>query len=118
VPLEHHLYLLIAEHLKTNPTTATTALKVRVPGAPPPDPKQPYPAPAVPKGWKMNSILPYYSPALSGGGVSDNFFKDMMSEMGGQVPPGMASMMEGLQAAGGSGGSDKPKKIKRKIIRA
>lgn len=67
----------------------------------------------------MGSILPYYSPALSGGGVSDNFFKDMMAEMGGQLPPGMEGMMNAAGAAGGGGaGEGKPKKIKRKIIRA
>jgi hypothetical protein len=46
--------------------------------------------------------------------VSEDLLKDMMGQMGGQMPPGM------LDAAGasGGGGSDKPKKMKRKIIRA
>ena len=117
--LEHHLYLLVAAHLKANPTTTETAIKVRVPGAPPPDPSKPYPVPAIPKGWKMGSILPYYSPAMTGGGVSDNFFKDMMAEMGGQLPPGMEGMMQNAVGAGGSGAAEgKPKKVKRKVIRA
>ncbi|KFY20886.1 hypothetical protein V493_07605, partial [Pseudogymnoascus sp. VKM F-4281 (FW-2241)] len=94
-----------------------TATQVRVPGAPPPDPSKPYPVPAIPKGWKMSSILPYYSPAMSGGGVSDNFFKDMMAEMGGQLPAGMEGMMNAAGAAGGAP-EGKPKKVKRKIIRA
>jgi signal recognition particle subunit SRP19 len=67
----------------------------------------------------MGSILPYYSPAMTGGGVSDNFFKDMMAEMGGQLPPGMEGMMQNAVGAGPSGAAEgKPKKVKRKIIRA
>ena len=54
-------------------------MKVQIPGIsvdklPPP--------PAVPKGWKINEILPVYSPALSGGGISDNLMKDLMREEG------------------------------------
>ncbi|OBT67930.1 hypothetical protein VE03_02586 [Pseudogymnoascus sp. 23342-1-I1] len=119
VQSKHHLYLLVAAHLRANPTTTKTATLVRVPGAPPPDPSKPYPVPAVPTGWKMGSILPYYSPAMSGGGVSDNFFKDMMAEMGGQLPPGMEGMMNAAGAGGGGAEKEgKPKKIKRKVIRA
>lgn len=116
----------MAKHLQANPTTTASALKVRVPGAPPPDPSKPYPVPAVPTGWKMGAILPYYSPAITGGGVSDNFFKDMMAEMGGQLPPGMEGMQGMLQGAAGAGGAGagagggaegKVKKPKRKVIR-
>ena len=58
-------------------------MKVRIPGytvdkAPPP--------PAVPKGWKVNEILPVHSPALSGGGVSDNLMRDLMREEGAAEP--------------------------------
>jgi signal recognition particle subunit SRP19 len=133
--LEHHLFILISQYLKANPTTTEAAIKVRVPGVPPPDPSKPYPKPAVPKGWKMGDILPYYSPAMTGGGVSDNFFKDMMSEMqaaggapGGGMPgmPDMAAMqamMGGMGGAGPSGGagsgseSKKKDKKKTKVIR-
>jgi len=71
----------------------------------------------------MGAILPYYSPAMTGGGVSENFFKDMMTEMGGQLPPGMEGMQgmlggAGPSAAAGGGGEGKQKKVKRKIIRA
>jgi signal recognition particle subunit SRP19 len=70
----------------------------------------------------MGVILPYYSPAMTGGGVSENFFKDMMAEMGGQLPPGMEGMQGMLGGAGpsapGGGGEGKQKKVKRKIIRA
>jgi len=96
-----------------------------MPGLPPPDASKPYPTPAVPKGWKISEILPYYSPALSGGGVSENMFKDLMAQ-GGQLPPGMpdmsamAAMMGGGGGDSGGGGGEpsKKKKEKKKIIRA
>lgn len=47
----------------------------------------------------MGSILPLHSPALSGGGVSDNMMADMMKELGGAggMPniPGLGGMMGG-----------------------
>jgi signal recognition particle subunit SRP19 len=63
----------------------------------------------------MSSILPYYSPAVTGGGVSENFFKEMMAEMQGQVPgmPNMAAM----EGPSSSGGESKPKKEKKKKIK-
>lgn len=102
----------MAKHLKENPTTEDSAVRVRVPGAPAPDLKKPYPKPAIPRGWKMGTILPYYSPAMTGGGVSENFFKDMMKEMQGQMP-GMAPTLESMDA-GGEGGKSKEKKKKAK----
>jgi signal recognition particle subunit SRP19 len=105
--LEHHLYMLVAKHLRENPTTPETAVLVRVPGAPLPDPNKPYPTPAVPKGWKVGTILPYYSPALTGGGVSENFFKDMMAEMQGQIPGA-------IPPATATGGEVRKKKDKKK----
>lgn len=54
-------------------------MKVQIPGLQ--VDKVPAP-PAVPKGWKINEILPVYSPALSGGGVSDNLMRDLMREEG------------------------------------
>jgi len=57
----------------------------------------------------MGSILPLHSPAMSGGGVSDNFFKEMMQEMQGQQ-----GMVEGNGSGGGSGAEVKRKKDKRK----
>lgn len=38
----------------------------------------------------MGTILPMHSPALTGGGVSENMLKDMMSEM--QGLPGAPSL--------------------------
>ena len=59
-------------------------MKVQIPGLQ--VDKVPSP-PAVPKGWKINEILPVYSPALSGGGVSDNLMRDLMREEAGMVEP-------------------------------
>jgi signal recognition particle subunit SRP19 len=103
--------MLISKHLKENPTTEASALKVRVPGAPTPDPSKPYPKPAVPRGWKIGTILPYYSPAMTGGGVSENFFKDMMAEMQGMG--GMPGAPTPIESSGG--GEGKKKKEKKKI---
>jgi signal recognition particle subunit SRP19 len=73
----------------------------------------------------MGEILPYYSPGLTGGGVSENFLKDMMAEMGGAGgmpggaggPGGMAGMLQGMMGGGGGGGessSSQQPKIKDK----
>ncbi|KAK3304062.1 signal recognition particle, SRP19 subunit [Chaetomium strumarium] len=109
---KHHLYVLVAKHLRANPTTDDSpALRMRVGGAPPPpqvEPGKPWPRPAVPRGWKMGELLPYYSPAMTGGGVSENFLKDMMKEMqaaggGAGGMPDMASLLAAAGAGGGSG---------------
>ncbi|OCK81611.1 signal recognition particle, SRP19 subunit [Lepidopterella palustris CBS 459.81] len=102
---KHHLYTLISKDLKTHPTTTSTPLRLRIAGLPPP--KEPLPKPAVPRGWKMNAILPLHSPALTGGGVSENFLQEMMAEMQGEVP-GIGS------ASGGEGGKKKKEKKKQK----
>lgn len=109
----------MAQHLQANPTTIGHSTQIRMPGLPVPDSKQPFPHPAVPKGWKLNSIVPYYSAAMSGGGVSDNMFRDMMQEMQGAgmggLPGGMGGMpgmMEG--AAGASGQVEKKEKKDKK----
>ena len=54
-----------------------------------PAPDKPTPPPATHRGWKIGTILPLHSPALSGGGVSENIFKEMMQEMQGGGQPGM-----------------------------
>ncbi|GAB1313586.1 signal recognition particle subunit [Madurella fahalii] len=107
---KHHLYILVAKHLRAHPTTdASPALRVVVRGAPPPptlEEGEKWPRPAVPRGWKMNELLPYYSPAMTGGGVSENFLKDMMKEMGGVAGGGdMASLLGGAASAAGGSGS-------------
>jgi len=133
---KHHLYVLVAKHLQQHPTTEDgPALRVAVRGLPPPpqaEPGKKWPRPAVPRGWKMNELLPYYSPAMTGGGVSENFLKDMMKEMGGAGGgaggmPGMPSLPGGMDMAsllanmggggagpsGGGGGEEKKKKEKK-----
>lgn len=45
----------------------------------------------------MNTVLPLHSPALSGGGVSDNIIKDMMQEI-------QAGQVGGLQGMVGQRG--------------
>ena len=100
---EHHLYILVSKHLQANSTTQESPLRLRVAGMPHPD--KTVPPPAAPRGWKMGQILPLHSPALSGGGVSENMFKEMMQEMQG----GAEAQVEGLAPSEG-----KKKKEKKK----
>ncbi|KAI8960857.1 signal recognition particle, SRP19 subunit [Daldinia sp. FL1419] len=110
---KHHLYILVAQHLQAHPTTdSSDALRrVRVPGLGlgAPNDDEPWPRPAIPRGWKMGELLPAYSAAMTGGGVSENAFKDMMREMqggGGGGPADMMSMLgQGLGGFGGLGGA-------------
>ncbi|KAJ9638374.1 signal recognition particle subunit [Coniosporium tulheliwenetii] len=90
---KHHLYNMVSEYLKAHPTTEDSPMRLRIAGMPPP--KLPLPAPAVPRGWKMNRILPLHSPALSGGGVSEDMFKDMMAELQGGPAGAIAGGNEG-----------------------
>jgi len=74
----------MAKYLQSHPVDAESPMKLQIPGytvdkLPPP--------PAIPKGWKINEILPVNSPALSGGGISDNLMKDLMREEGGMIEP-------------------------------
>ncbi|KAH7321202.1 signal recognition particle, SRP19 subunit [Stachybotrys elegans] len=109
---KHHLYVLVAKHLQQNPTTENSmGLRVRMGGQLQPEEGKPYPRPAVPRGWKMGELLPYLSPAMTGGGVSENLFKDMMKEMQGGGDP-MAALMGG--AAGGMAPEEGGKKKKDK----
>ncbi|KAF1844367.1 SRP19-domain-containing protein [Cucurbitaria berberidis CBS 394.84] len=99
---KHHLYILIASYLRANPTQKTTPFRLPIAGIPMP---KEMPEPAIPKGWKMNKILPLHSPALTGGGVSDNFLQDMMAEMQGGIEGGSGAS---------SGTETKKKKDKKK----
>lgn len=98
---------MISTYLKKHPTTEDSPQRLQIQGMPPQKERIP---PAIPRGFKIGTILPLHSPALSGGGVSDNMFKDMMAEMGGQLPPGMG----GEAAAGGGGQPQKKVKDKKK----
>lgn len=99
---KHHLYILMSRYLQAHPTQKNTPFRLPIRGIPMP---KELPEPAIPKGWKMNDILPLHSPAMTGGGVSENFLQDMMAEMQGE--------MGGPAAAGGGGGSKKEKKKKK-----
>lgn len=48
----------------------------------------------------MNTVLPLHSPALSGGGVSDNIIQDMMQE----IQAGQAGGLKGMVGQRGGGG--------------
>ncbi|KAF2874222.1 signal recognition particle, SRP19 subunit [Massariosphaeria phaeospora] len=102
---KHHLYILMSQYLKENPTQKDTPLRLPIRGLPMPE--DGVPEPAVPRGWKMNKILPLHSPAMSGGGVSENFLQQMMAEMQGDT-----SGAAGITAS--SGGEGKKKKDKKK----
>lgn len=100
---KHHLYVLVAKHLQENPTTEDSpGLRLRFGGQVQPPEGKPYPKPAVPRGWKMGEYLPYLSAAMTGGGVSENLFKDMMKEMQGGADP-MAALMASQGGGAGAG---------------
>ena len=102
---KHHLYILVAKYLKEHPTTESSPMSLKIAGVPPPE--KPPGKPAVPKGWKINDILPLHSPALSGGGVSDNIIGDMMKGLQGmEGMEGMGGMGAGGGAGGGGGGNN------------
>lgn len=110
---KHHLYILVAEHLRKNPTGDRSAglRTVRIPGLPGhPKDEEKWPKPAVPKSWKINEYVPAYSSAMTGGGVSENALTDMMREMGGMGgapggPGGMGGMADMMSMLGGMGGA-------------
>lgn len=88
---EQHLYDLVGQYLKENPTTTQSPLKLQLRGFP--NPPEALKRPEAPRGWKIGTILPSHSPANSWGGVSNNPLKDAMKEMQG-VPgfPGLPGM--------------------------
>jgi len=71
------LYAALSEFLKKNPTTKETPLKLPIRGLPS---EKILPSPACPKGWKINTIVPLHSNAVTGGGISENFMQDMMEK--------------------------------------
>ena len=107
---EHHLYILVAEYLRAHPTTQEMQLKVRINGLP----HKVAPPPAVPRGWKLGTVLPLLSPAVTGGGVSENMFKDAMAQMQGMEGGGAGPLMDaGKPTEGGDGGKKKDKSKKK-----
>jgi len=105
-----HLYILVARYLKSHPTKATDPLLLPIEGLPPPKKEHLVPPPK-PRGWKMNDVIPAHSPAMTGGGVNDNFMGEMMKELqnaqgaGGAGGNPLANMMGALGGAGGATGS-------------
>ncbi|KIW86818.1 uncharacterized protein Z519_12604 [Cladophialophora bantiana CBS 173.52] len=120
------LYTIIGKWLKENPTTKEAPLELRLQGLPIPENFLQTEV-AVPRGWKMGTILPVHSSAVSGGGVRDDFFKEAMEELrhaqsqghlpgggpgggggggGGGMPDinALQSMMNGMGGMGGLGG--------------
>lgn len=110
-PIEHHLYTLVSKHLLANPTHPESPLRLRIQGMPPPE--LPLPTPDIPRGWKMNTVLPLHSPALSGGGVSDNIIKDMMQEIQAGQAGGLQGMVGHREGGGGKSEGDAQGKRKR-----
>lgn len=124
------LYARVAEVLQANPTKPEDPLEFRVQGLPVPDGFVERGV-AVPRGWKMGTVVPLHSAAVSGGGVSDNFLKEAMEEMrlaqaNGHQLPGAAGMPDmsalaglmggmggGNPSAGGGGGTTKKEKKKK-----
>ena len=111
---KHHLFRVVGEWLKKHPPGEDSAsLRFDIPGVPMPKQGEKWPRPAVPKGWKMQELLPFVSPAMTGGGVSENLFKDMMKEMAGGGDP-MSALMGGAQGGGSEETGKKEKKKKGK----
>ncbi|CAF9914414.1 MAG: hypothetical protein GOMPHAMPRED_008155 [Gomphillus americanus] len=102
---KHHLYILVAKYLQSHPTTEQTPLRLpSVPG----EKVEPKPAPNIPRGWKINAILPMHSPAVKGSGVTDNPLKEAMAQLG----QGGDAM--GLEAGPSDSGESKKKKKDKK----
>jgi signal recognition particle subunit SRP19 len=87
--LEHHLLLVVAEYLQEHPTLPDDPLKLQVRGLPVPEGTPP--APPVPRGWRINEIVPLHSSAMTGGGVSEDMLKDFQAAMQGQEPGSSSS---------------------------
>ncbi|KAJ6010367.1 Signal recognition particle SEC65 subunit [Penicillium sp. IBT 35674x] len=115
---KHHLFIIVAQYLKAHPTNEQSPYRLRIRGLPTPE-KLPE-APQAPRGWKIGTILPIHSPAYSGGGVSDNPFKEAMAELQNmQGMPGMPSIpgmpgMPGMSGESSGADSEKKKKDKKK----
>jgi signal recognition particle subunit SRP19 len=106
------LYKAMAQYLKKHPTTADDPFKLPVRGLPVPEDGI-MPPPAVPRGWRINEILPLHSAAVTGGGVSDNIMKDIQAAMAGQNPA-LAAAAAAASAGQGQIESGKKKKDKGK----
>ena len=119
---KRHLFRLVATYLKSHPTEPDDPLKLRIRGMPNlvPEKGEPWKNIARPRGWRMNEVLPLHSSAVSGGGVSENYFKDMMNEMAAEqqlmqgkagdagdqgAGGGLQGLMDGIMGGAGPAGS-------------
>lgn len=102
---KQHLYNLVAEQLQQNPTRPNDPLELKISGLPVPENFETYKV-GVPRGWKMNKVLPVHSAAVSGGGVSDNFLKEAMEEMKAMQGAGGQGQLPGGMGGGAPGGMD------------
>jgi signal recognition particle subunit SRP19 len=98
IPNKARLYTLVGEYLHAHPTQKEDPLELKIPGLGVPENFLTEETP-VPRGWKMGKVLPLHSAAVSGGGVSENFFKEAMEEM---------KAMQGAGGGGGGGGGGMP----------
>lgn len=103
---KRHLYRMVAEYMQKNPPTERTPFESPLfqsyannPEISLPDKSTPL---AIPKGWKMNSILPLNSRAIGGGEQNE----EMMKQMQQQMFPGMGNI------------PNLPSKPKRQTVRA
>lgn len=115
IPNKARLYTLVGQYLKEHPTKKEDPLELQIPGLPVPENFLSDDAVVkAPRGWKMGTVLPVHSAAVSGGGVSDNFLKEAMEEMkamqggggggmGGGMPD-MAALQNMMGSMGGMGG--------------
>lgn len=126
------LLAAVATYLRSHPTTESDPKKVPVPGMMMDDGGggggggTSIARAAVPKGMKINPILPLHSPAMAGGGMQAEGLASMM----GSMFPGMQGMLDGNGGGGGGSPADdvpaparvpagppKKPKMKRQIIR-
>ncbi|CCG85075.1 protein of unknown function [Taphrina deformans PYCC 5710] len=105
----------VAKYLRANPTQERDPYKVPVPGMEDGKSKRA----AVPKGMKINDILPLHSPAMAGQGMAAEGLASMM----GSMFPGMQGMLnpdepsEPAPAPPAVTAPPKKPKMKRQIIR-
>lgn len=107
---KRHLYALIGHYLVKHPTRFDDPLRATpMPGLDLPSGNE-VTQPTKPKGWIMGDILPLHSPALSGGPINEDMFKDVLGQMAqgggmgqlGNAMGAMSGMRGGESVASGS----------------
>lgn len=111
------LYAAVAKYLKSHPTQDSDPHKVPVPGMGGERSKRA----AIPKGMKINEILPLHSPAMAGTGMDAAGLSSMM----GSMFPGMSGLMNNDEPDAAAAAPVQPQvqappkkpKMKRQIVR-